>query len=109
MVTIDEEVTDWILRGNFNNYVKGEQLYNAMSECLGEGIFNIDGEDWKIQRKTASHLFKKKLLRSFLSQYTKHGDKLVSYLKKNLGEWFIKKLLVTQKTGNYLKRFTHKI
>ncbi|KAJ7515108.1 hypothetical protein O6H91_23G071600 [Diphasiastrum complanatum] len=36
-----------------------------MEDLLGKGIFNVDGEHWKIQRKVASHEFTTRSLRDF--------------------------------------------
>ncbi|KAL2622322.1 hypothetical protein R1flu_002527 [Riccia fluitans] len=33
---------------------------------LGEGIFNVDGEEWKSQRKVASYQFSSKAVRHFI-------------------------------------------
>ena len=43
IVTSDEKVVNYILKDNFDNYIKGEKLYDAMSGVLGDGIFNVDG------------------------------------------------------------------
>lgn len=39
--------------------------HGVLSDLLGDGIFTVDGEKWKHQRKTASHQFSTKLLRDF--------------------------------------------
>lgn len=42
---------------NFQNYVKSENFRHVFHDVLGEGIFNTDGESWKLQRKTSSQIF----------------------------------------------------
>ncbi|GAB4851792.1 hypothetical protein Ancab_031191 [Ancistrocladus abbreviatus] len=54
-----------VLRTNFLNYPKGN-LTTTLKDFLGEGIFNVDGDLWKLQRKTASYEFNKRSLRSFV-------------------------------------------
>ncbi|GLJ46130.1 hypothetical protein SUGI_0971690 [Cryptomeria japonica] len=55
-----------ILKTKFEDYPKGERFTNILHDFLGRGIFNVDGELWKMQRKTASLEFKTKSLRSFV-------------------------------------------
>jgi cytochrome P450 len=43
-------------------YVKGWVVYEGLYTLLGNGIFTVDHEAWRLQRKAASHLFKKRLL-----------------------------------------------
>ena len=49
----------------------------------GEGIFTIDGNEWKRQRKTASHLFKIRELKLMADTFLTHGKELVEILKNN--------------------------
>lgn len=46
-----------ILKKNFENYEKGVAFKERMHDFLGDGIFNVDGDQWKDQRKTASNIF----------------------------------------------------
>lgn len=45
--------------------MKGEVYHSYMEVLLGDGIFNVDGELWRKQRKTASFEFASKNLRDF--------------------------------------------
>lgn len=45
--------------------LKGEVYHSYMEVLLGDGIFNVDGEKWRKQRKTASLEFASKNLRDF--------------------------------------------
>lgn len=45
--------------------LKGEVYHSYMEVLLGDGIFNVDGELWRKQRKTASFEFASKNLREF--------------------------------------------
>ncbi|KXS09953.1 cytochrome P450 [Gonapodya prolifera JEL478] len=44
-------------------FVKGKAFKRNFSTLLGDGIFNSDGDHWKIQRKTASNIFNVKNFR----------------------------------------------
>lgn len=57
-----------MLKTNFENYPKGPRFIALLEDFLGKGIFNSDGEVWKLQRKTASYEFNTKSLRSFVME-----------------------------------------
>ncbi|PON49643.1 Cytochrome P450, E-class, group I [Parasponia andersonii] len=57
-----------MLKTNFENYPKGDRFISMLGDFLGRGIFNSDGDLWKLQRKTASHEFNTKSLRNFVVQ-----------------------------------------
>ncbi|KAJ0981902.1 hypothetical protein J5N97_010157 [Dioscorea zingiberensis] len=55
-----------ILKNRFENYPKGSGFTSVLSDFLGSGIFNADGEHWRLQRKTASLEFSTKAIRAFI-------------------------------------------
>ncbi|KAG2380069.1 Cytochrome P450 704B1 Long-chain fatty acid omega-hydroxylase [Vigna angularis] len=61
----DPNNVEHVLKTNFNNYPKGRVYHSYMKVLLGDGIFNVDGETWKKQRKTASLEFASRNLREF--------------------------------------------
>ncbi|TXG70251.1 hypothetical protein EZV62_005186 [Acer yangbiense] len=64
--TANPSNVEYILKTNFENYPKGERFLSVLEDFLGQGIFNSDGELWKVQRKTASYEFNTKSLRNFV-------------------------------------------
>ncbi|KAG0498606.1 hypothetical protein HPP92_002932 [Vanilla planifolia] len=65
--TTDPANIEHFLKNNFSNYTKGEFNYSIMKDLFGDGIFNVDGEKWRHQRKLASYEFSTKVLRDFSS------------------------------------------
>ncbi|KAI4373862.1 hypothetical protein MLD38_011928 [Melastoma candidum] len=61
----DPANVEHVLKTNFLNYPKGKVYHSYMEVLLGDGIFNVDGEAWRKQRKTASFEFASKNLRDF--------------------------------------------
>ncbi|XP_044505318.1 cytochrome P450 704C1-like [Mangifera indica] len=61
----DPAVVEYILKTNFPNYGKGSYAYSIFKDLLGDGIFAVDGDKWKHQRKVASYEFSTKNLRDF--------------------------------------------
>lgn len=54
IITSNPENVEYMLKTNFDNYPKGKPFSTILGDLLGKGIFNVDGEKWKFQRKMAS-------------------------------------------------------
>ncbi|XP_058750706.1 cytochrome P450 CYP94D108-like [Vicia villosa] len=66
VLTANPDNIQHILKTKFENYPKGERFISFLQDFLGTGIFNSDGDLWKLQRKTASYEFNTKSLRNFI-------------------------------------------
>lgn len=66
IVTANSENVEYVLKTNFNNFPKGKPFTEILGDFLGYGIFNVDGELWRMQRKLASHAFSTGSLREFV-------------------------------------------
>ncbi|KAI4334261.1 hypothetical protein L6164_018972 [Bauhinia variegata] len=53
-ITTNPENVEYILKTRFDNYPKGKPFSTILGDLLGQGIFNVDGDCWKFQRKMAS-------------------------------------------------------
>lgn len=47
--------------------LQGKYFYDIMKDLLGDGIFTVDGDQWREPRKVSSHEFSTKVLRDFSS------------------------------------------
>lgn len=65
--TSDPPNVEYILRTNFENFGKGSHNYRILRDLLGDGIFTVDGEKWRQQRKISSYEFSTKVLRDYSS------------------------------------------
>ncbi|CAK8543551.1 unnamed protein product [Lathyrus sativus] len=66
IITGNPATVQHILKNQFSNYQKGTSFTNTLSDFLGTGIFNADGQNWKFQRQVASHEFNTKSIRNFV-------------------------------------------
>ncbi|KAH0980418.1 hypothetical protein GBA52_007595 [Prunus armeniaca] len=67
-----------VLKTNFSKYSKGKYNQDIVSDIFGQGIFVVDGEKWKQQRKLASFEFSTRVLRDFsCSVFRRNAAKLV--------------------------------
>ncbi|KAL9296857.1 hypothetical protein ACSQ67_022753 [Phaseolus vulgaris] len=53
-ITSNPDNVEYILKTNFHNYPKGKPFSAILGDLLGKGIFNVDGDSWRFQRKMAS-------------------------------------------------------
>ncbi|KAK4415985.1 cytochrome [Sesamum alatum] len=65
--TADPANVEYMLKTNFENYGKGWYNYSILKDLLGDGIFTVDGEKWREQRKVSSYEFSTRVLRDFSS------------------------------------------
>ena len=65
ILTADPRNVEHILKTRFDNYTKEENNWENLGDLLGHGIFAVDGEKWRQQRKLASFEFSGRVLRDF--------------------------------------------
>ncbi|CAD5188941.1 unnamed protein product [Musa acuminata subsp. malaccensis] len=53
-------------KANFGNYPKHGAFISPVRDFLGCGILNVNGEEWRLQRKAASYAFNSTSLRAFV-------------------------------------------
>ncbi|KAI5421415.1 hypothetical protein KIW84_045014 [Lathyrus oleraceus] len=81
--TAEPNNVEYILKTNFDNYGKGLYNYLNLKDLLGDGIFTVDGEKWREQRKISSHEFSTKMLRDFSTLiFRKNAAKLANIVSE---------------------------
>ncbi|KAI9320278.1 cytochrome P450 [Zopfochytrium polystomum] len=66
---VDPAVVEHVLKTKFPIYNKSWDrvtIFSRTSDVLGHGIFAVDGEEWKFQRKTAANIFNIKNFKEFV-------------------------------------------
>ncbi|KAI1314681.1 hypothetical protein EDD11_001893, partial [Mortierella claussenii] len=77
----DPAALEHVLKTNFWAYEKGPILRESLQDLLGSGIFAADGQDWKWQRKMASHIFNVKAFRDYTSNvFVQESTIVANYL-----------------------------
>ncbi|KAL0913397.1 hypothetical protein M5K25_016856 [Dendrobium thyrsiflorum] len=78
--TTDPAIVEYILKTNFKNYGKGQYNYENLKELFGDGIFAVDGEKWRHQRKLASYEFSTRALRNYSTSVFKTNATKLAYI-----------------------------
>ncbi|KNE64805.1 hypothetical protein AMAG_10145 [Allomyces macrogynus ATCC 38327] len=96
-LTVDPRNVEHVLKTKFDNYIKGPGFIDHQHALLGGGIFNTDGNAWRVQRKAASMIFSVRNFRDhMLHVFDRHARTLVDKLDDaatkrtvvDLHEWF---------------------
>lgn len=74
-----------VLKDNFDNWVKSSVLAALFEELFGRGIFVVNGEDWLLQRKSASHAFRVKDIERSLEVFARVSRDVVRELDARAG------------------------
>lgn len=78
MYTTDIRNIEHVLKTNFDKYTKGKYNQDILTDLFGKGIFTVDGDKWRQQRKLASFEFSTRVLRDFsCSVFRRNAAKLV--------------------------------
>mmetsp|Transcript_12968 Transcript_12968/g.14360 ORF Transcript_12968/g.14360 Transcript_12968/m.14360 type:complete len:506 (+) Transcript_12968:66-1583(+) len=83
LLVAEPSCLEHVLKGKFGNYIKGPKFQYCFKELFGDGIFNVNGEEWKKQRKVASHLFKTREIRQMLDVFNKHAQQVMHIINKS--------------------------
>ncbi|RWW20619.1 hypothetical protein GW17_00015268 [Ensete ventricosum] len=67
-VTANPDNVEHMLKTRFDNYPKGKPFATILGDLLGCGIFNVDGDLWRFQRKMASTELGSAAVRAFASR-----------------------------------------
>jgi cytochrome P450 len=90
VMTNDVANITYVLKKNFENFGKtGGSFKSKAQGLLGNGIFNADGEQWYVHRKTSAHLFKLSQFKtSVLETFNQHLTSAVRLIKSKTGSAF---------------------
>ncbi|XP_048132559.1 cytochrome P450 704C1-like [Rhodamnia argentea] len=81
--TADPMNVEYVLKTKFEKYTKGKSNIDVAMDLFGEGIFVVDGDKWKKQRKVASFEFATRVLRDFsCCVFRKNSAKLVKVVQE---------------------------
>lgn len=78
LYTTDIRNIEHVLKTKFDKYTKGKYNQDILTDLFGKGIFAVDGDKWRQQRKLASFEFSTRVLRDFsCSVFRRNAAKLV--------------------------------
>ncbi|KAI8615370.1 cytochrome P450 [Chytriomyces sp. MP71] len=81
-LTNNPQIVECILKTHFDDFEKGPVFHANLEDFLGNGIFNVDGELWKSQRKNAANIFNVKNFKDFVNDvFSAQEEKLTVYIE----------------------------
>ncbi|KAF8838574.1 cytochrome P450 [Paxillus ammoniavirescens] len=81
IITTEPQHIKTILATDFTNYVKGNKLKAAADNVLGDGVFNSDGETWKLHRTMTRPFFSIDKISHF-DIFDRHAETVVGLMKQ---------------------------
>ncbi|KAH0667004.1 hypothetical protein KY285_028210 [Solanum tuberosum] len=86
VITANPNNVEYMLKTNFDNFPKGKQFSTILGDLLGRGIFAVDGEMWKFQRKMACLELGSVSIRSYAFDIVSDEirNRLIPLLKSNI-------------------------
>ncbi|KAL4125618.1 hypothetical protein PRIC2_009200 [Phytophthora ramorum] len=83
VIVSSPEAMEDILKTQFEVFVKGSAVATISKDLLGDGIFAVDGSQWKHQRKAASHFFSMNMIRDAMEHVVRdHSVRLTKKLSE---------------------------
>ncbi|KAJ8589112.1 cytochrome P450 [Rhizopogon salebrosus TDB-379] len=81
LITTEPQHIKTILATDFNNYVKGAKFREAADSVLGTGVFNSDGETWKLHRTMTRPFFTHDRISHF-DIFDRHADRVMTMMNE---------------------------
>ncbi|KIJ64222.1 hypothetical protein HYDPIDRAFT_40451 [Hydnomerulius pinastri MD-312] len=81
IVTTEPQHIKAILATDFNNYVKGDKFKETANSVLGTGVFNSDGDVWKLHRTMTRPFFNIDRISHF-EIFDRHAETAVALMKE---------------------------
>ncbi|XP_059296250.1 cytochrome P450 94C1-like [Lycium ferocissimum] len=72
IITSNTQNVEYMLKSRFENYPKGKTFSTILGDFLGRGIFNVDGELWRFQKRMSSLELGKVSIRSYAFEVVKN-------------------------------------
>ncbi|KAG6435692.1 hypothetical protein SASPL_100567 [Salvia splendens] len=81
--TADARNVEYILKSKFYNFNKEQYNQDIMGDLFGQGIFVVDGDKWRQQKKLARFEFSTRVLRDYsCSVFRQKAEKLVKTVQE---------------------------
>ncbi|XP_015055187.1 cytochrome P450 94C1-like [Solanum pennellii] len=72
IITSNTQNVEYMLKTRFDNYPKGKTFSTILGDFLGRGIFNVDGDLWRFQKRMSSLELGKVSIRSYAFEVVKN-------------------------------------
>jgi cytochrome P450 len=93
-----------VLVDNAANYRKDDLQRRVLAPGLGKGLLTVEGEEWKLQRRTLAPLFAPRHVASFFPAMAEAGERLVQRWRRHEGRILDISLEMTRATLDVLER-----
>jgi cytochrome P450 len=103
-VVSDPAAIKHVLVDNAANYRKDDLQRRVLAPGLGKGLLTVEGEEWKLQRRTLAPLFSPRHVAGFFPAMAQAGERLVRRWRRHDGRQFDVSLEMTRVTLDVLEQ-----
>src|SRR5919199_3042883 len=93
-----------VLVDNAANYRKDDLQKRVLAPGLGKGLLTVEGEEWKLQRRTLAPLFAPRHVAGFFPAMAEAGERLVRRWRRHDGRCLDISLEMTRATLDVLEK-----
>ena len=93
-----------VLVENAANYRKDDLQKRVLAPGLGKGLLTVEGEEWRLQRRTLAPLFAPRHVAGFFTAMVEAGERLVRRWRRHDGRVLDMSLEMTRVTLDVLER-----
>jgi cytochrome P450 len=108
-VVSDPAAIRYVLVDNAANYRKDDLQRRSLAPGLGKGLLTVEGDEWRLQRRTLAPLFAPRHVTGFFATMADSAERLVRRWRRHDGRLLDISLEMTRVTLDVLERtiFTH--
>ncbi|KAG6616753.1 Cytochrome p450 [Phytophthora cinnamomi] len=67
ILTANPEHYEHVMKTQYDNFLKGDHIYDLLVDLLGDSILIVEGEEWKFHRRVFVNLFSSRALREHMA------------------------------------------
>ncbi|POM60381.1 Cytochrome p450 [Phytophthora palmivora] len=67
ILTANPEHYEHVMKTQYDNFLKGDHIYELLVDLLGDSILIVEGEEWKFHRRVFVNLFSSRALREHMA------------------------------------------
>ncbi|KAL3673333.1 hypothetical protein V7S43_001049 [Phytophthora oleae] len=67
ILTANPEHYEHVMKTQYDNFIKGDHIYDLLVDLLGDSILIVEGEEWKFHRRVFVKLFSSRALREHMA------------------------------------------
>ncbi|ETL83894.1 hypothetical protein L917_16225 [Phytophthora nicotianae] len=82
ILTANPEHYEHVMKTQYDNFLKGDHIYDLLVDLLGDSILIVEGEEWKFHRRVFVNLFSSRALREHMAPIIQKHVRVLQHVLK---------------------------